>query len=300
MQKTEQRAAAVAEPRLEFREEPAAQADEKKTTEPTVEEIKARIADKVRADSEEHSRMTPAETVFALIPHSRREGITAILEGIAADDRYKDIKALTTDSGMVFFFSTTHIDAETAVAKSRSEEAKFAIAEKVRADSRNSVKLTRAGDFRVLGPGMKEEEIAGALAEMPEEPGFADIRKVTASTGEVFYHSDRHMSGYYALVLSRVAAKDPCAMIASVVRDESRIYPRPTCVQLFMDKMFEIASCDLKPLVDEMLLKPEFGDIKMIVHPATGGIYLYSSEYMNPHHAWCMVDWQEVGKDANP
>lgn len=287
------------EPQVVFGEE-ATIAPEGKAAEPTNEEIQARIAEKVRADSGERSAMTQADTLFALVPGSRKGAITAILDEMASDPRYADVKALPTASGMVFFFSMNHITPDEAIAKSRGEERKVMIAEKVREDSRDRAALTPPADLRALFPEQDPEGIDALLADMRMDARYADVATVTASTGETFFYSGLHMSGYYALVLSRVAAKNPCATIAAMVRDESRIYPRPTCVQLFLEKPFGLPPCELKAVVDATLSKPEFGDLKMIVHPATGGVYLYSDRYMNFDSASRIMDWQEVGKDANP
>ena len=122
-------AEAAEEIRVEYGAEKTVAAG-KNIAEPTVEEIKAKIAEKVRADGEEHAAVTPSEVVFALVPGSQQDRITAILEGIAADDRYADIKAVTTASGMVFFVSKTYLDTDEAIAKSRNEEVKFLLAER--------------------------------------------------------------------------------------------------------------------------------------------------------------------------
>lgn len=300
MQEEEPMAEANGKIRVEYKGEPASGTSDKIIAEPTGEEIKARIAEKVRANARERSAMTPAETVFALVPGTRQGNITAILEEIAADDRYTDIKALTTASGRFFFFSKTHMKAEEAIAKSLVEEVKFRIAEKIREDSRDRQELTPAGDLYALIPETEQYKIAAILNEMQSDAMHADIQSVAASTGEVFFYSDLHMSRYYALVLSRVAAKDPCATIAAMVRDESRTYPRPTCVQLFTEDLFGMPISELKGIVEETLKKPEFRDIRMIVHPSTGGVYLYSNNYLTGDQAFALMDWEEVGKDANP
>jgi len=292
-------AGAAEETRIEFGAEETVAAG-KIIAEPTVEEIKAKIAGKIRADGEEHGTVTPSEVVFALVPDSQQDRITAILEGMASDDRYADIKAVTTASGMVFFVSVKYIEAAQAIEISRIEEVKFLIAEKVRADSKNDLALTSAADLNALAPEMEQDGIDAILEEMRNDDRYADIKAVTSSNGNVYYHSDRHMSGYYAVVLSRVAAKDPGATIAALVRDESRIYPRPTCVQFFLEPMFGIPSDDLKAVVDGMLRKPENGDIRMMVHPETGGVYLYCNQYLNGDTAFKMMHWVEVVKPANP
>lgn len=290
-------AEAAVNPRVVYKAEPTAG---KPAVQPAVEEIQARIAERIRADSGERSAMTPSEEVFALVPDSQRGDVTALLDAMAADERYPDIKAVTAASGLVYFFSKTHIDAGEAVAKCRVEEIKSMIAENVRADSRETVGLTPVGDLSSILTGTEQDQLAAILGEMEKDERYADIKKVTAPDGAVYFHSDRHMSGYYALVLGRVAAKDHCALIASTVRDESRIYPRPTCVLLFLEKPFDIPARDLKTVVECTLRKPEYEDIKAIVHPATGGVYLYSSQYLKEGAALARMDWLEVGKDANP
>ncbi len=287
-------------PRVVFRKDPAEAAAGEKAEEPTTEEIKERIAAKVREDSEEHAGMTQAETVFALVPRSRKDDITAILDEMAKAEPYADIKAVTTPSGMVFFFSTARIDPEIAVAKSRSEEIKITIAKKVREDSRDRAVLSPEAGLLSLMPDAGREEVEAALEEMLEDARYDDLKSATAATGERFFHSSRHMSGYYAGVLCRLAGKDLSSLIASVVRDESRIYPRSTCLQLFMEKPFEIPPCDMKAVVEETLSRPEYGDLKMIVHPSTGGVYLYSDRYLDERSAAAYMDWQEVGQDENP
>lgn len=298
--KTDDRAAEAAEEiRVEYGAEKTVAAG-KNIAEPTVEEIKAKIAERVRADGEEHAAVTPSEVVFALVPGSQQERITAVLEEMAADERYADIKAVTTASGMVFFVSKTYIDTEEAFAKSRTEEVKFLLAEKVRADSRNAAALTSAADLLSLVPEMEQDGVAAVLDEMRTDERYADIKSVTSPTGDVYYHSDQQMSGYYAVVLSRVAAKDPVATVAAMVRDESRIYPRPTCIEFFMEPMFNIPPDDLKAVFDEMLQRPDYSDIKLMVHPETGGVYAYSSQYLSGDAAYKLMHWVEVVKDANP
>lgn len=292
-------AEAAEETRVEYGAEKAV-AEGKSIAEPTVEEIKARIAEKVRADSGERAAVTPSEVVFALVPGSQQAAISAVLEEMAADERYADIKAVTTASGMVFFLSKTHFDTEEAIAKSRIEEVKFLLAEKVRADSKNDVALTSASELQALAPEMEQEGIAAVLDEMRTDDRYADIKQVTSPTGDVYYHSDRHMSGYYAVVLGRVAEKDPVATVAAMVRDESRIYPRPTCIEFFMEPMFGIPPSDLKAVFDELARRPEYGDIKLMVHPDTGAVYAYSSQYLSGDAAFQKMHWVEVVKPANP
>ena len=244
--------------------------------------------------------MTLSETVFALVPDSQQENISAMLEEMAADERYADIKAVVTASGTVYFFSKRHIAEEQAFPRSRIEEAKYLIAEKVRADSRDRVVLTPAGDLHPLSEETKAETIDAVLTEMQADERYADIRKVTVANGDEFFHSERHISGGYAVLLKRAAAGDPCATIVETVRDESRIYPRATNTRIFEQSVFGIDPGALEGTITEILRREEFGDIKKLVHPSTGGVYLYSNRYLVEALAFSSMDWEEVGKANSP
>jgi len=279
--------------RIEFLAEPPSGAAEEA---PAVD-FKAKIADRIRTDCKEQGILTSEDTLLGLVPGLRHDAVSASLAEMAKDPGYTDIKAVTTASGLVFFYSEKHIKVAEAAAKSLLEEVKFRIGERVRADSQDTEVLTPVDP---LYAEIGWDQSAYNADEIRKDPRYADIKTVTAASGEQFFYSTRHMSDYYALLLARVAAQDPCATIAETVRDESRIYPRPTCVLLFLERLFGINEADLKTIVDKTLERPEFSDIKMMVHPATGGVYLYSSQYMNEDVAWAKMDWEEVGRDANP
>ncbi len=42
--------------------------------------------------------------------------------------------------------------------------------------------------------------------------------------------------------------------------------------------------------------RPEFSDIKAMIHPATGAVYLYSDKYLDGERAFMMMDYEEVIK----
>ncbi len=295
----------MAEPAEKILAEPIGEASEKATPKPTadrpgkvrIQEIKVKIAETIRTIAKEHSALTPLDAIVALAPDLPRDSISNILTGMTVEEGYGDIKTVTTASELVFFYSETYIKVAEAAAKSLQEEIKFRIGERVRAESREKGVLTPVNT--VLAELGVDKNIFNPH-EVQKDERYADIKTVTASTGEIYFYSDKHMSGYYALVLSRVAAKDPCATIAATVRDESRVYPRPTCILFFLEKIFNIGPCELETIIAETMQKPEFSDIKKMVHPSTGGVYLYSSQYLKEDAAWSIMDWQEVGRDANP
>jgi len=275
-------------------------ADGRKDAGPSAAEIEAAMAGTIRADGAERAAMTLAETLFAQVPGPQRGNITAMLEEMAADSRYADIKAVTTASGQVFFFSKRHLREDEAFRRSRVEEGMWRIAERVRADSRERAALTAQSDLHAVSEETTAEKIDAVIAGMRTDPRYADIRQVTAADGRAFLHSDRHISGGYASILCRALSPDRCAALAETVREDSRVYPRATNVRIFEQPVFGLEAGALDSAVEEILRRAEFEDIKRLVHPATGGVYLFSDRYLTEPHAFALMDWEEVGKENSP
>jgi hypothetical protein len=293
---TEEPAPVMPRVNVVFLSEPAPSAAAEETA--PIMDLKETIAARIRTDGRERGALTSEETLIDLVSGAQpHEAISAALAEMAKDPGYADVKAVTTASGLVFFYSERHIKVAEAAAKSLLEEVKFRIGERVRADSRDSQLLTPVdGLYTEIGWNRGDY----SPDEIRNDPRYEDIKTVTVAKGETFFYSTRHMSDYYALLLARVAAHDPCATIAETVRDESKRYPRPTNVLFFMEKLFGMNEADLKASIGALQQRPEFSDIKTLVHPATGGFYLYSSRYLDEDAAASMMDWQEVGRDANP
>ena len=266
------------------------------------EEIKARIAGKVRSDSQEHSLLTPEEAIVDLDDDVSSPTTTLgdLLTEMADDDRYRDIKTITTTNGLVFVYSDTYIKADDAAAKSLVEEVKFVLANAIRADSRDQVNLTPAQALYELAPETDRAIIDILLKGIQSEERFADIKTVAASNSDVYFHSDKYLVGSYAVTLLLAMAGDHCATIAETVRDESRIYPRTTRVASFFEPVYGVPSESLSVVINDMLQKPEYADIKRIVHPATGAVHLYSNQFITEDRALAMMDWEEVGRANNP
>ncbi|QEM67648.1 hypothetical protein FO488_05435 [Geobacter sp. FeAm09] len=266
------------------------------------EEIKTRIAEMVRAHSQ-HAALTLDEDIVALDDYLRygRIELGAVLAEMATDERYQDIKAITTATGLVFVYSDTHVEADAAAAKSVVEEAKYMLAGAIRNDSCNHARLTPAGDIHAMAPDTDPAVIDIILQGLPTEPRYADIKTVTAANGEVFYHSNRHLADNYAATLLLSMAGDNCATIAEAVREESRVYQRTTNTCTFLNhSLYGIPYGDLENALAATLQSPAYSDIKRMAHPATGGVHLYCDRYLDEERAWAIMDWDEVGRDNNP
>ena len=264
--------------------------------------LKQRLGELVRADSKERRTPTQEHAVQALMGDLPAERVSALLAEMATEQAYADVKAVVAPTGRVYLFSEPLLDRETAVARSLVEEAKLAMVEKIRSDSLY-VALTPVSDLEPFFPSTDPAERAALLAELQADPRFRDIQSLAGVDGEAHFHSDTHLSGNYGRIMLRAKAGDPARSIAELVRDRSRVMPAPTSLKVFHDRVFALSREQLDAFVDG-LGRPdasaEYADIKRLVHPETGAVYLYSDKWMLEVDAFRVMDWEEVGAARNP
>jgi hypothetical protein len=136
--------------------------------------------------------------------------------------------------------------------------------------------------------------IAASIAAGAEE----DI-KLMRGSWDTYYFSDHHMTEAYALHLFRIAEKDPAKLVADTVRDESRIYPRPTAAATFLETPFRMTAAELDGVLWQIAQRSDMSDIKR-TNASNGALYLYSSHYLIDVHADSLAEWIEVGQLENP
>lgn len=261
--------------------------------------VKNRIAGRVRDDSRERRRLTTDREIHVLVPELERDELSRVLAEMATQGLYGDIKAVVAPSGRIYLFSEKHLIAAEAAELGRIEEAKFTIAEKIRADSSRIV-LTTAEELEPLYPFPEPERRAAFLAETLADERFKDLQVTKGPKGEVYYHSDRFISGNYAAVMMRAKAGDPLFAIAEFVRHNSRIMPAPVSTTAFRDPVFGILQAKLDGFVEKLLETPAYADVRRLVHRETGAVYLYSDRYLDEARAYEIMDWNEVGALRNP
>jgi hypothetical protein len=260
--------------------------------------IKARIAERVRGDSGA-GRLTTEAELAAITAELDLEALRAVLAEMGRDSGYADVKALVSPAGRVYLFSERHLAWIEAQDKARVEEARFAVVERIRADS-SHILLTAAVDLEALLPFEEPGPRAAFLAEILADPRFADVRVVTGPKGETYYHSEWYVSGNYGAIMMRAKVNDPCWAIAEFVRHRSRVMPAPTNVATFQDPVFRLDPASLDGVVEKLLRTAEYADVKKLVHPETHAVYLYSTESMEERQAHSIMDWEEVGALRNP
>ncbi len=263
------------------------------------EEMQIRIAGKVREDSQNLTRLTSADTVNLLLVDIEAGNAAVNLADMQKDKRFQDIKSVVASSGTVYLYSETYITENQAEILAQAEDIKTKVAEKVREDSKNLAKLAGVDSFCTADPVLEMDKVKASLADMERDERYQDIKPVVASTGAVYLYSETYITRNYADILVRAEANDPCATIAATVRDESKIYPRPTNIEYFNNPIFNINPEELEEHLASILARSDFKDLKLI-NASTGARYLYSNLYMEEDYAISLVEWVEVGEEENP
>ncbi len=263
------------------------------------EDIQTRIAEKVREDSRNLAELTNVDSLPAMMPDLAPEpGETeANLAMMAKDDRCKDIKSVVTAKGTTYLYSEVYLDNERSKTLVRAEDIQTTIAEKVRKDSKNLAKLTDADSLPAMMPDLapKPGEVGANLAMMAKDDRYKDIKSVVTAKGTTCLYSEKHIAGSYANILVRVEVNDPCFIIAETVREESRVYPRPTDIELFKDSLFNINPDKLDAHVAHTL--ENYKDIKLI-QTSTGVVYLHSNLYLDEVQAESLAEQYEEQRRA--
>jgi hypothetical protein len=258
----------------------------------------ATIAAKVRADSN-LARLTHVEELESLFAGKTPEQIIHLVAELIKTEQYQDIKVLISASGAGYLYSASFIAPAEAGEKALMEEVQETVANKVRADSAESARLTPMKDLPELFPDAPPEQIEKFAGMMAGADKYQDIESVIGPGGAGYLYCATHMTENYAKLLARVETKNPFAAIAETVREESRIYPRPTKVALFYEPVFQIDANLMQIAVEGISQRVEYKDIKKIVAP-NGAIYLFSDLYLSEPQAQAFVQWEEVDKLNNP
>jgi len=102
------------------------------------------------------------------------------------------------------------------------------------------------------------------------------------------------MADSYAQTLNSVADGSGQEIIASAVRRESQLYPRPTRVELFLGAPYLMEPEQLRVLTESIVGdEEEYADIRR-AEAASGDLYLYSTHFLKKPQADYLAEWESV------
>jgi len=158
--------------------------------------------------------------------------------------------------------------------------------------------LRRLAEKCILAPSGTDpaQEVGDLLREAVEEN--EDLHELSARDGSRHYYSSQFMTLAYALILLQKQG-DPLHLIASIVRENSALYPRPVPLDIFTQPPFALSRQEVLNGLDRMGAEEEYRDILSTTTSASR-IYLYSTLHLEPEHASMLAEWLDVGQFENP
>ncbi len=141
---------------------------------------------------------------------------------------------------------------------------------------------------------IKEEEVDGIVEDIISNEKYSDMKKLIGQKSWYIY-STRYVVDHYADLLLKKEEDNTYEMLASTIRRESELYPRPTKAALFRSNPYNLYEQDLLNIIDEMKAFEEYRDIQ-VTYASNQVMYLYSETYMDKSYAKSLVEWYEIGQ----
>lgn len=125
-----------------------------------------------------------------------------------------------------------------------------------------------------------------------------ELKEILDGKGLSHYYSAQSMAETYARILIQREG-GPLLLMAEVIRENSRRYPRPVPLNIFEDSPFELTPEQILFCLKEMADEKEYQDIEQTT-TSIGTVFLYSRQYLEPDHAAMLAEWLDVGQSNNP
>lgn len=125
-----------------------------------------------------------------------------------------------------------------------------------------------------------------------------DLKAISGRNGIPYYYSVQSLSETYAGILVR-KSENPLWLIAEIVRENSRLYPRPVPTDSFREQPFGLTGEEIKECLATMGEQEEYQDIAQTI-TSVGTQFLYSTHYLDQDHAITLAEWLDVGQINNP
>ncbi len=117
-------------------------------------------------------------------------------------------------------------------------------------------------------------------------------------SGDAWYFSEQFMTCAYARVLL-LKAQGPLKMMAEVIREHSRLYPRPVPLALFQCSPFNLSDDEIALCLKEMMGNFPYRDIARLT-TSIGNPFACSTDHLEPGYAEMLAEWVDVGQVENP
>ncbi len=178
------------------------------------------------------------------------------------------------------------------------EQDKVLLAVELIRNNTKEIKLTKSEDLAVEPISLNQDELNTLWQDISNNEEYVDIKKIKQSKN-IYFYSDISMTSNYATMLARIEDKDLLKIVAETVRNESKLYPRPTEARLFYISPFSFDENVFEDVLEKLKEHDDYKDICK-TKASNGALYLYSNKYMSKDHAEALTEWIEVLQDETP
>jgi len=155
--------------------------------------------------------------------------------------------------------------------------------------------LTRQGFLKPEDSDMGSQ-FEAILKHTIEKNG--DLKEICDSKSIPHYYSSETMAERYANILIQKGG-DSLALMAEMIRENSKIYPRPIPLRVFTESPFGFAREEIISQIRRMAEQEEYQDIRQTT-TSVGTVFLFSTLYLDPDYAAFLAEWIDVGQVNNP
>jgi hypothetical protein len=106
------------------------------------------------------------------------------------------------------------------------------------------------------------------------------------------------MTERYANILIQKGG-DCLVLMAEMIRENSKIYPRPIPLDVFAKSPFGFAREEIFSHIRKMAEQEEYQDIQQTT-TSIGTVFLFSTLYLDLDYATFLAEWIDVGQVNNP
>ncbi len=162
----------------------------------------------------------------------------------------------------------------------------------------NKGNITKVNKINKKDIDLSDDELSEKIDLFKNNEQYEDIRILSGEKGRYLF-SDRSMTKKYAKLMAQIEENNIKDSIAETVREDSKIYPRPTDISVFEKSPFNLEKDVLDNVIDQLKENNKYKDIKE-VEASNGALYLYSDKYMEQDHAVGLTEWVEVIRKEIP
>ncbi|MCJ7746605.1 MAG: hypothetical protein MUP27_02590 [Desulfobacterales bacterium] len=195
---------------------------------------------------------------------------------------------VTIPDGMMSLQEGTCLAAATIIRK-KSKSGQLTLPEEI------LVELTRQGLLKSedSDKGSQFEAILKHTIEKNE-----DLKNIYNRESIPHYYSVEYMTEKYANILIQ-KGEDSLPLMAEIIRENSKIYPRPIPLDIFREPPFDLTREEILLYIKKMAEQKEYQDINQTT-TSIGTVFLYSTLYLDPNYATSLAEWIDVGQVNNP